>query len=190
TPNGELKPHRARAERPCEPVLIDLAYDKGLPLVATNEPFFATAQDYEAHDALICIAEGRLLAESDRRQLTPEHRFKCRAEMAELFRDLPEALSNSVEVARRCAFRPRTHQPILPRFSTGDNGKVLDEASELRKRAEEGLERRLETAGVAPGHTVDEYRERLNFELGVIAGMKYPGFFLVVSAFLHGGNKK
>ncbi len=186
----ELQRHGTAAERRCEPVLIDLAYDKGVPLVATNEPFFATAQDYEAHDALICIAEGRLLAESDRRQLTPEHRFKIRAEMVELFRDLPEALSHSVEIARRCAFRPRTHQPILPRFSTGDNGKALDEASELRKRAEEGLERRLETAGVAPGHTVDEYRERLNFELGVIAGMKYPGYFLIVSDFIQWAKKQ
>ncbi|HET9687981.1 MAG TPA: DNA polymerase III subunit alpha, partial [Pseudolabrys sp.] len=186
----ELQRHGTSAERRCEPVLIDLAYDKGVPLVATNEPFFATAQDYEAHDALICIAEGRLLAESDRRQLTPEHRFKSRAEMVELFRDLPEALSHSVEIARRCAFRPRTHQPILPRFSTGDNGKTLDEASELRKRAEEGLERRLETAGVAPGHTVDEYRERLTFELGVIAGMKYPGYFLIVSDFIQWAKKQ
>jgi DNA polymerase-3 subunit alpha len=186
----ELQRHGTAAERRCEPVLIDLAYDKGVPLVATNEPFFATAQDYEAHDALICIAEGRLLAESDRRQLTPEHRFKIRAEMVELFRDLPEALSHSVEIARRCAFRPRTHQPILPRFSTGDNGKALDEASELRKRAEEGLERRLETAGVAPGHTVDEYRQRLNFELGVIAGMKYPGYFLIVSDFIQWAKKQ
>ncbi len=186
----ELQRHGTAAERRCEPVLIDLAYDKGVPLVATNEPFFATAQDYEAHDALICIAEGRLLAESDRRQLTPEHRFKIRAEMVELFRDLPEALNHSVEIARRCAFRPRTHQPILPRFSTGDNGKALDEASELRKRAEEGLERRLETAGVAPGHTVDEYRERLNFELGVIAGMKYPGYFLIVSDFIQWAKKQ
>jgi DNA polymerase III subunit alpha len=186
----ELQRHGTSAERRCGPVLIDLAYDKGVPLVATNEPFFATAQDYEAHDALICIAEGRLLAESDRRQLTPEHRFKSRAEMVELFRDLPEALSHSVEIARRCAFRPRTHQPILPRFSTGDNGKTLDEASELRKRAEEGLERRLETAGVAPGHTVDEYRERLTFELGVIAGMKYPGYFLIVSDFIQWAKKQ
>ena len=105
----ELQRHGTSAERRCEPVLIDLAYDKGVPLVATNEPFFATAQDYEAHDALICIAEGRLLAESDRRQLTPEHRFKSRAEMVELFRDLPEALSHSVEIARRCAFITRTN---------------------------------------------------------------------------------
>src|SRR5262252_5528549 len=186
----ELQRHGTAAERRAEPVLIDLAYGKGVPLVATNEPYFATVQDYEAHDALICIAEGRLVAESDRRQLTPEHRFKSRAEMAERFRDLPEALTNTVEIAQRCAFRPRTHHPILPRFSTGDTDKSLDEASELRKRAEEGLERRLESAGVAPGHTVDEYRERLEFELGVIAGMKYPGYFLIVSDFIQWAKKQ
>jgi DNA polymerase-3 subunit alpha len=186
----ELQRHGTPAERRNEPVLIDLAYAKGVPLVATNEPFFATAQDYEAHDALICIAESRLVAESDRRQLTPEHRFKTRAEMVELFRDLPEALAHTVEIAQRCAFRPRTHQPILPRFSTGDSGKTLDEASELRKRAEQGLERRLETAGVARGHTVDGYRERLDFELGVIAGMKYPGYFLIVSDFIQWAKKQ
>ena len=99
-------------------------------------------------------------------------------------------MAHTVEIAQRCAFRPRTHQPILPRFSTGENGKGLDEASELRKRAEEGLERRLETAGVAAGHTVDEYRERLDFELGVIAGMKYPGYFLIVSDFIQWAKKQ
>src|SRR5947208_2844905 len=83
----------------------------GAPLVATNAPFFATIDDYEAHDALICIAEGKLLADVDRRQLTPEHRFKSRAEMASLFADLPEALASAVEIARRCAFRPRTQAP-------------------------------------------------------------------------------
>src|SRR6476659_1208885 len=186
----ELQRHGTAAERRTEPVLIDLAYSKGVPLVATNEPYFATVQDYEAHDALICIAEGRLVAESDRRQLTPEHRFKSRTEIVERFRDLPEALANTVEIAQRCSFRPRTHHPILPRFSTGDNGKSLDEASELRKRAEEGLKRRLESAGVAPGHTADEYRERLEFELGVSAGMKYPGYFLIVSDFIQWAKKQ
>jgi DNA polymerase III subunit alpha len=175
----ELQRHGTPAEKRSEPLLVDLAYSKGIPLVATNEPYFATAQDYEAHDALICIAEGRLIAEGDRRQLTPEHRFKSRREMATLFADLPEALASTVEIAERCSFRPRTHQPILPRFTAGE-----DEAAELRKRAEEGLTLRLSTAGVAPGHTEDEYRERLAFELEVIAGMKYPGYFLIVSDFI------
>ncbi len=173
---------RANAAR--EGALIELAYAKGIPLVATNEPFFATAQDYEAHDALICIAEGRLLAESDRRQLTPEHRFKSRAEMVALFADLPEALASTVEIAERCAYRPHTHLPILPRFSVGEGGGVVDEAAELRKRAEQGLARRLAGAGLAPGHSEQEYRERLDFELGVIAGMKYPGYFLIVADFI------
>ncbi|MFT2612706.1 hypothetical protein, partial [Escherichia coli] len=76
--------------------------------------------DYEAHDALICIAEGKLLAETERRQLTAEHYFKSRSEMAALFADLPEALASTVEIAQRCAFRPGTRKPILPRFSAGD----------------------------------------------------------------------
>jgi DNA polymerase-3 subunit alpha len=180
----ELQRHGTPQERMSEPVLIDLAYGTNVPLVATNEPYFATAADYEAHDALICIAEGRLLSESDRRQLTSEHRFKTRAEMRQLFADLPEALGNTVEIAERCAFRPRIQQPILPRFSVGEGGSVVDEADELRKRAEIGLTQRLTNAGVAPGHTPDEYRERLDFELGVIAGMKYPGYFLIVADFI------
>jgi DNA polymerase III subunit alpha len=180
----ELQRHGTANERMTEPVLIDLAYTRNIPLVATNEPYFAGATDYEAHDALICIAEGRLLSESDRRHLTPGHRFKTRSEMLEMFTDLPEALASTVEIAERCAFRPHTQNPILPRFSLGEGGTALDEATELRKRAEAGLSRRLESAGVAPGHTADEYRERLEFELGVIAGMKYPGYFLIVADFI------
>ncbi len=167
-----------------EPVLIDLAYARNIPLVATNEPYFATAADHESHDALICIAEGRFVADTNRRQLNAEHRFKSRAEMRELFRDLPEALASTVEIAERCAFRPRVQQPILPRFSVGEGGSVVDEADELRKRAEAGLSARLTSAGLAEGHTEDEYRERLEFELKVIAGMKYPGYFLIVADFI------
>src|SRR6266567_834177 len=180
----ELQRHGTAPERLVEASLVELAYARGLPVVATNEPFFATLDDYEAHDALLCIAEGRLLAETDRRQLTPEHRFKTRAEMAELFADLPEALASTVEIARRCAFRPRPQAPILPRFSVGDEGAAVDEAAELRKRAEAGLEHRIAIHGVAPGHTVEEYRERLAFELKVIEGMNYPGYFLIVSDFI------
>ena len=178
----ELQRHGTAEERACAPSLIDLAYAKGLPLVATNEPFFGEAEDYEAHDALICIAEGRLVAETERRQLTSEHRFKSRAEMAALFADLPEALAASVEVAERCAFRPRTHEPILPRFSAGEG--ALEEVAELRKRAETGLEDRIRLHGTAPGHSENEYRERLAFELDVIGGMKYPGYFLIVADFI------
>ena len=115
----ELQRHGIDRERRVEGGLIDLAYAKGLPLVATNEPYFAGNDDYEAHDALLCIAGGRLIAETDRDQLTPDHRFKTRAEMAVLFADIPEALASTVEIAERCSFRPMTRKPILPRFTVG-----------------------------------------------------------------------
>ncbi len=183
----ELQRHGTAAERVVEPGLIELAYAAGLPLVATNEPFFAKPDDYEAHDALLCIAEGRLLADVERRQLTPEHRFKSRAEMAKLFADLPEALAATIEVAERCAFRPRTRAPILPRFSGGrrdDETAGNDEPEALCQAARAGLAARLAKHGVAHGHTDDEYRERLEYELGVIVKMKYAGYFLIVADFI------
>jgi DNA polymerase III subunit alpha len=183
----ELQRHGMASERTVEPALIELGYGRGIPLVATNEPFFATRDDYEAHDALLCIAEGKLIADGDRRQLTAEHRFKSRAEMAQLFADLPEALAATVEIAERCAFRPRTLAPILPRFSTGraaGEASVETEEQELHRAAQSGLKVRLERHGCAPGHTNEEYHERLAFELGVIERMKYSGYFLIVADFI------
>jgi DNA polymerase-3 subunit alpha len=178
----EIQRHDLLTEREIEPYLLDLAYRKSVPLVATNEPFFATAADFEAHDALVCIAEGTVLADDRRRRLSPEHWFKSRAEMVALFADLPEATANSVEIARRCAFRPLTRKPILPRFSTGIEAR--DEAEELRKQAEAGLEARLAAHGTAPGFSVEDYRARLAFELDVIVKMKFPGYFLIVADFI------
>jgi DNA polymerase III subunit alpha len=184
----ELQRHGIEKERRAEAALIDLAYTKGFPLVATNEPYFASTDDYEAHDALLCIAGGRLIAETDREQLTPDHRFKTRAEMAVLFADIPEALASTVEIAERCAFRPTTRKPILPRFTVGAGanaaGAENDEAVELRRQAEAGLVKRLELNGCATGFSEEDYRERLSFELGVIERMKYPGYFLIVADFI------
>ena len=180
----ELQRHGMASERTVEPVLIELGYSRGIPLVATNEPFFATREDYEAHDALLCIAEGKLIADADRRQLTAEHRFKSRAEMAQLFADLPEALAATVEIAERCAFRPVTLAPILPRFSAERGEGEMDEAQTLRHAAEAGLEQRLKRHGLAHGLTTEDYRERLAFELGVIERMKYSGYFLIVADFI------
>jgi DNA polymerase-3 subunit alpha len=181
----ELQRHGMAAERAVEPALIELGYGRGIALAASNAPLFATREDFEAHDALLCIAEGKLIADSERRQLTPEHRFKSRAEMVELFADLPEALASTVEIAERCAFRPVTLAPILPRFSAdrGDGGEA-DEAQALRRDAEAGLERRLARHGPAHAHTAEDYRDRLAFELGVIARMKYSGYFLIVADFI------
>jgi len=178
----ELQRHGLESEKLVEPALIELAFGAGLPLVATNEPYFGARDDYEAHDALLCIAEGRLVSDSDRRQLTPEHYFKTRAEMMELFADLPEALAASVEIARRCSFRSQSRAPILPRFSIG--GKAADEGAELRRRGEEGLEKRIKDHGLTLGFSEDEYRERLAFELDVISRMNYAGYFLIVADFI------
>jgi DNA polymerase-3 subunit alpha len=180
----ELQRHGMAGERTVEPALIELGYGRGIALVATNEPFFATREDYEAHDALMCIAEGKLISDGDRRQLTAEHRFKSRAEMAQLFADLPEALAATVEIAERCAFRPRTLAPILPRFSAERGAGEVDEAQTLRSAAETGLDQRLKRHGPAHGLTAEDYRARLAFELGVIASMKYAGYFLIVADFI------
>jgi DNA polymerase-3 subunit alpha len=184
----ELQRHGRQNEIANEPKLIDYAYRRGVPLVATNEPFFLTRGDYEAHDALLAIAAGSVVAQTERRKLTPEHYFKTRAEMAELFKDLPEALDNSVEIAQRVSYRPRTRGPILPRFAaspdqTEEEG-LAAEAERLRVEAHAGLKRRFETAGMVEGVSVAQYEERLEFELGVIIKMKYPGYFLIVADFI------
>src|ERR1700709_1317488 len=156
----ELQRHGIDKERRVEAGLIDLAYAKGIPLVATNEPYFATADDYEAHDALLCIAGGRLIADTDRDQLTPDHRFKTRAEMAVLFADVPEALASTVEIAERCAFRPTTRKPILPRFTVGAGAQAVgaesDEAEELRREAGGGISNRLKVHGLSHGTSQED----------------------------------
>ncbi|HET6375787.1 MAG TPA: DNA polymerase III subunit alpha, partial [Methylocella sp.] len=184
----ELQRHGLATERMAEPCLLDLAYRLSLPLVATNEVFFAAASDYEAHDALICIADGTTVSDSSRRQLSPEHSFKTRAEMTALFADLPEATRNSVEIALRCKGRPRTRKPILPRFST--SGAACEEAGELKAQAEAGLRARLEAHGPAPGFTPADYEARLAFELGVIVKMNFPGYFLIVADFIKYAKSK
>ena len=152
----ELQRHGIDKERRVESGLIDLAYAKGLPLVATNEPYFATNDDYEAHDALLCIAGGRLIAETDREQLTPDHRFKTRAEMAVLFADIPEALASTVEIAERCSFRPKTRKPILPRFTVGAGSDAADaeneEAAELKPPGRAGPDQPAGGARPLAGH--------------------------------------
>jgi len=155
---------------------VEMAYALGLPLVATNDVYFPKAEMYEAHDALICIAEGAYVDQQQpRRRLTPQHYFKSEAEMCALFADLPEALENTVEIARRCAFKAAKRAPILPRFAE-------DEVEELRRQARAGLEARL--AVIPHAVTVEDYNARLDFELGIIEKMGFPGYFLIVADFI------
>ena len=172
----ELQRYADGTDSDIEAALIDLAYQLDVPLVATNQAYFASEDDYRAHDALICIAEGRYLNEADRRRLTPDHRLKSAEEMCALFADLPEALESTVEIAQRCAFRPTEHAPILPAFAPGD------ELAELSKQAHDGLTARL--AQVEPATDETAYRERLDFELKVIGDMGFPGYFLIVADFI------
>ena len=184
----ELMRHGLDEEARIEPALIDLAYRLELPLVATNDVFFADAAMFEAHDALICIAEGSYIAEPERRHFTREHRFKSAAEMRALFADVPEAVDNTLAVARRCAYMPEPRRPLLPSFPTAGG---RDEADELRAQAEAGLSRRLEAhvvgpdrAGDARKHAAKPYWQRLEYELDVIIEMGFAGYFLIVADFI------
>ncbi|MFO7757645.1 MAG: DNA polymerase III subunit alpha [Roseovarius sp.] len=155
---------------------VEMAYAMELPLVATNDVHFPKSDMYEAHDALLCVADGAYVDQSEpRRRLTPQHYFKSQDEMAALFSDLPEALENTVEIGRRCAFGAYRRDPILPRFAD-------DEVDELRRQAKEGLQKRL--AVIPHAAPVEEYEKRLDFELGIIEGMGFPGYFLIVADFI------
>jgi DNA polymerase-3 subunit alpha len=185
----EIQRHGLKHEIESEPALLDIAYARALPIVATNEVYFASPDDYEAHDALLCIAEGTYVTEDKRRRLSREHFFKTAAQMAELFADLPEALANTIEIAKRCAFRPTGRKPILPRFvaaapGTSEEEQLRLETAELRAQAEAGLQARLAETPLAPGFTAADYAKRLAFEIGVISKMKFPGYFLIVADFI------
>ena len=185
----EIQRHGMAREKQVEPLLIELAYKHDLPLVATNECYFAEPDDYDAHDALLCIAEGRYLNEDDRRRVTREHHFKSADAMVQAFADLPEALAHTVEIARRCAFRPRGRKPILPSFvqttaGASEEDRVAAEAAELARQAREGLAKRLAAAPPAENFTVADYEARLAYEIDVITSMKFPGYFLIVADFI------
>ena len=177
----ELHRHGLASERAVEPGMIALADRLGIPLVATNECFFAGSSMYEAHDALLCIAEGRTLSEADRRRVTPEHWFKSAEAMRALFADLPEACDNTLAIAQRCAVMATTRKPLLPMCPKVRAGSSEEET--LRAMAREGLDRRLEImrADVA---TAAAYGERLAFELDVIVRMGFSGYFLIVADFI------
>ncbi|MCG3268800.1 DNA polymerase III subunit alpha [Yoonia sp. I 8.24] len=164
------------AERLSERGHVEIAYAKNLPLVATNDVYFPKTDLFEAHDALLCISDGAYVDQQEpRRRLTPQHYFKSPQEMVTLFADLPEAIENTVEIAKRCAFKTYKRDPILPKFAD-------DEVAELRRQAEEGLKARL--AIIPHAAEVAEYEKRLEFELSIIEGMGFPGYFLIVADFI------
>jgi DNA polymerase III subunit alpha len=165
-------------ERRIEGTLIDLAYKHDIPLVATNDVYFGDEDMFAAHDALLCIAGKTVIAETRRRHLTPDHRFKTAAEMRTLFADLPEACDNTLVIAQRCAFMPKPRAPILPPFpGLADR----TESEELREQATLGLKERLRAHGITE---TKPYEERLAYELKVIIDMGFAGYFLICSDFI------
>jgi DNA polymerase-3 subunit alpha len=181
----ELMRHGMEDEIRQEEGLIDLAYEFDVPLVATNNCFFADESLYEAHDALLCIAGGNYLIEEKRPRVTRLHGFRSAEEMRETFADLPEAIDNTVVIARRCSFLLKSIPPLLPHFSEASEEELL------RASAREGLEERLaqfvftpEMESAARQAIAKPYRERLDYELGVITKMKFSGYFLIVADFI------
>ncbi|MBM3468284.1 MAG: DNA polymerase III subunit alpha [Alphaproteobacteria bacterium] len=184
----EIMRHGLSQEKQTEGLLLEFAHQFDVPIVATNEVFFNAADMYEAHDALLCIAEGRYLNEDDRRRVTPHHCFKTSEEMVQLFSDLPEAIQNTLVIAQRCSYMPTARDPILPPYPVPSG---LSEAQELRNKAEEGLEDRLRKQVYTSDDSDEEkegkqrlYSDRLNYEIEVIEKMGFPGYFLIVADFI------
>jgi DNA polymerase-3 subunit alpha len=161
--------------------LLDLAYDRGIPLLATNDVHFPKKSMYEAHDVLLCIEQGVHIDDPNRRQLTPEHYFKSSAEMREVFADLPEACDNTLAVARRCAYMPEPRKPILPRY-TKLAGRAEKDA--LTEMAEAGLAGLKASGRLSADIAFEKYQERLVYELGMIDKMGFSGYFLIVADFI------
>ena len=176
----EIQRHEEVEEIQSEPFLIDAAYELELPLVATQDARFLKREHHPAHDALMCIRNGNYVGQTERYRISEEHYLKTSSEMIELFSDLPEAIENTVEIARRCAVRPMMRKPILPRFD-GVEGRT--EFEELEAQANEGLKARLAAAEKIYGDPKD-YQDRLDYELSIINNMGFPGYFLIVSDFI------
>jgi len=171
-------------EAKAEAELLELAYTRNLPIVATNPCCFADEEFLEAHDAMLCIANSSYVASDDRPKSSPDAWMKPAKDMRALFADLPEAIANTLVVAQRCAVAAPKRKPILPSLAGDRDG----ESQALREAAREGLRKRLdrivELGNAGEGDWQQPYRDRLEFELDVIIQMGFPGYFLIVADFI------
>ncbi|HEU4650827.1 MAG TPA: DNA polymerase III subunit alpha, partial [Croceibacterium sp.] len=167
-------------EEAAEDALVELAYAHDVPLLATNPANFGDPHMHAAHDAMLCIAHSTHLDSAERRRSSAEAFVKSAPMMQELFADLPEATANTLVVAQRCAFAPPRRKPILPSLA----GDLEGEAQLLRADASAGLAARLEAYEGLTDEDLQVYRDRLDFELEVIVGMGFPGYFLIVADFI------
>ncbi len=176
----ELSRRGDPVEQAAEAGLIDLAYVRDLPLVATNPAAYAEAHFHAAHDAMLCIAQSSQIDRDDRQRSSPEAWMKPAQDMRTLFADLPEAIDNTSVIARRCAFAAPKRKPILPSLA----GDLDAEARQLREDAVAGLEARLAVYGALPEEERKAYFDRLDYEISVIVDMGFPGYFLIVADFI------
>ena len=176
----ELSRKNDETEEAAEAALIDLAYAENIPLVATNAANFAEPDFFDAHDAMLCIADGEYIANTDRRKSSRDAWIKTGRQMAEIFADIPEALANTLVVAQRCSAGAPRRDPILPSLA----GDLEAEKLQLRGDAKAGLIARLEYAGVNDDAARQPYFDRLEFECDVICSMGFPGYFLIVADFI------
>jgi DNA polymerase-3 subunit alpha len=176
----ELSRRNDAVEEAAEEALIDLAYARDIPLVATNPAFFAEPDFFDAHDAMLCISDGAYIESADRRRSSRDTWIKTGKQMHELFADVPEALANTLVVAQRCAALAPYRNPILPSLA----GDRTAEDAQLREDARLGLEKRLEIAGITDPAERQVYFDRLKFESDVICAMGFPGYFLIVADFI------
>src|SRR5690606_33960615 len=167
-------------EQQAEAGLIDLAYARDLPLVATNPAAYADAAFHNAHDAMLCIAQSSQIERDDRVKSSPELWIKPAADMRRLFEDIPEAIDNTSVVARRCAVGAPKRKPILPSLA----GDIEAEAAQLKRDAHAGLEARLSAYAALTAEERQAYFDRLAFEIDVIVRMGFPGYFLIVADFI------
>jgi DNA polymerase-3 subunit alpha len=188
----EVTRQGVQEEEEIEPLLLEIAFECKVPLVATNEAFFLNKDMYEAHDALLCIASGRYINELNRPRLTLNHRLKSPDEIKTLFLDLPEAIENTIKIAQRCGFMVESQKPMLPPFPS-----EKPEPDELRIQAKIGLEKRLSALFLSedvPSQEVEalrkKYFERLEQELEIIIGMGYAGYYLIVADFIQWANSQ
>lgn len=184
----EITRHGIKNEDLIEEKLLQLAFDNSLPIVASNDVYFLTPEMHEAQDILSCIYEGHSLVEENRKKNSPEQYFKNYEQFLELFKDLPEAIANTINIAKKCHTMAFERSPTLPKFSTEVN---FDEAHELRNQSLEGLKMRLKSKFLIEESDAEtqqkiekHYFERLEYELGIIIKMNFSGYFLIVSDFI------
>ncbi|MGN7612389.1 DNA polymerase III subunit alpha [Magnetococcales bacterium HHB-1] len=183
----ELHRHGVAFEEPLIDQLVTLAYDLNLPLVASNDTHFHQAKDHRAFDALQCVGLSLTLYNDARPQFTENHHFRSPETMVKLFEDLPEAIENTLQIAKRCTYKLPLGTPMLPLFNPPEG---YDLANWLRHESEQGLKSRLKNH-VYPRFEKDKHKElkalydkRLDYELGIIEQMGFPGYFLIVSDFI------